>query len=588
MIQIEKIEVSYFRSIYSSRLTMLGDMSVICGRNDVGKSNYLRALNLFFNGQTDWNVPIDFYQDFNIQRLEECRKKVKSKQFIRVKVHFVRGNRYQKSLPRRFWVSRTWGRDGRMVEKNGLNAKNMRAQSLDRAQASLQRYLGTVHYEYIPAIKDRSFFTHALSRLQDAVIASKSNVDVSSVVESLNDAVVSEVSELKAEFARVANVDIDISLPTDLADLFGAFSLSTHKKEVPFSSRGDGIQARFLPSLLHYVSENSKLFYVWGFEEPENCMEHSLATQLADQMERVYSKNAQIIVTSHSPAFIDLKEEGSGLYRVDRNRESGTTNEKLNEVDIDKFEELGVLALQKKFQAEFEVRIGEAQRATALLKEKVEASERPVLLVEGKTDVIILKHAWERIYEDDCSFLIESCSTTDDDATAGCGVLRKALESGRPNMQLTIGLFDYDDEGKKSFESLDKNFFVSANSQNVKLHRNGVFAGMLFPEIPNKDDYRSSNNLCIEFLFPEESLLEKHGGRGLVFKQQTRVVRVGKLEESTEDTTEPHFRSIVDGKVWFANEVVPRLDDDAFENFEAVFEIVMEVLDSLGPSDSQN
>ena len=61
-----------------------------------------------------------------------------------------------------------------------------------------------------------------------------------------------------------------------------------------------------------------------------------------------------------------------------------------------------------------------------------------------------------------------------------------------------------------------------------------------------------------------------------------RSARVGNLEVETEITTEPHFRNIVDGKAWFANEVVPRLDDDAFTNFEPVFELAMEVFESLG------
>lgn len=117
MIQIENVEVSYFRSIYNSTIKGLSDLSVLCGKNDTGKSNYLRALNLFFNNQTDWRSPLDFTRDFNLKRRDECKKSIKGKQFIRVKVHFVRGNRYDRSLPRKFWVSRTWGRDSSVPQE---------------------------------------------------------------------------------------------------------------------------------------------------------------------------------------------------------------------------------------------------------------------------------------------------------------------------------------------------------------------------------------------------------------------------------------------------------------------------------------
>ena len=586
MIQINKVEISYFRSIYSSTLKSLSDLSVLCGKNDTGKSNYLRALNLFFNNETDWKTPLDFYRDFNIKRLDECRRSVKGKQFIRVKIHFIRGNWYDKSLPEKFWVSRTWGRDSSTPqEKNSLNESNILAQSMDRAQASLQRYLGTVHYEYIPAIKDRSFFTHALSRLQNAVMESRSNAEIRNVVNDLNDAVISEVTELRDEFKDVANIDIDISLPTNLADLFGAFSLSTHDKEVPFTARGDGVQARFLPSLLHHVSEKSKLLFIWGFEEPENCMEHSLATKLADEMESTYSINAQIVLTSHSAAFLDLKSDKSRLYRIESTDEKGTTNQLLVQNDIDTLADLGLLSLQKKFQKEYEERISLMEDANVLLEERIATSNLPVLLVEGKTDQLILTEAWRRLYEGEASFKIASCSTTDDDKAAGCGILKKAIESGRPSMQSSLGLFDYDHEGLGSFESIDKNFSALESTDVVKIHKNKTFAAMVYPDIPGLEDYREAKNLCIEFLFPEETLHKKVGGHGLKFKQQLRTYRVGRLAEGQEETTEPQYRTIVGGKTLFANKIVPTLDDNAFYNFRQLFELILEIFDQLQSND---
>ena len=65
---IKKIEIQYFRSIYWESITEVSGLNVLTGKNDAGKSNVLKALNLFFNNQTDSGVDFDFnsrqYIDF--------------------------------------------------------------------------------------------------------------------------------------------------------------------------------------------------------------------------------------------------------------------------------------------------------------------------------------------------------------------------------------------------------------------------------------------------------------------------------------------------------------------------------------------
>ena len=47
---LEEIEISYFRSFYKFKLRQLKDLNIVFGKNDSGKSNVIRALNLFFPG----------------------------------------------------------------------------------------------------------------------------------------------------------------------------------------------------------------------------------------------------------------------------------------------------------------------------------------------------------------------------------------------------------------------------------------------------------------------------------------------------------------------------------------------------------
>jgi len=590
MIQIEKLEIRYFRSIYKAVIKDLGDLAVLSGRNDCGKSNVLRALNMFFNNHSDWQTPADFSQDFCRKRLLECREQFKTKQFIEVKVHFVRGNRFVKSLPKTFWVAKRWYRDARTDTRNSMKEDNVPAQSLHRAQASLSKYLDTIRFEYVPAIKDRHFFNYSLGILQDAILKSRQDESLQKAISDLNNTVRAEANELHDEFETVSGVGIDIHLPENLEALFRAFAISTGKKQqFPLSVRGDGIQTRFIPSLLHHVAVQSKKFYIWGFEEPENCLEHGLATQLANDMANEYSTESQILVTSHSPAFIFADHDKMTAFRVCSVDGDGTTvhsfdSDGTNELKLK--DELGLLELQRKHQEEYEEernRLLSENKRLGEIESQYNDSTSPILLVEGQTDVLILQEAWGRLWNGEPPFRILSCDVSgeDEDSKAGCGVLKKALESGRLDHPKTIGLLDYDEAGLDAFK-LDRNFTPSDFSESVKLHSNGHFAGMVYPEIDGLKAYRNADNLCIEFLFPEECITKTVSGHGLTLKPQKRSIKVGKRPERTEDTTEPELRTIKrSSKTHFAEKVVPTFPDDAFENFEPVFELIEQTFDEL-------
>ena len=64
---IRSVEIRKFRSIKSVTGTSKFNpthLNVIVGKNDQGKSNVLRALNLFFNNETDSGVAFRFDDDY--------------------------------------------------------------------------------------------------------------------------------------------------------------------------------------------------------------------------------------------------------------------------------------------------------------------------------------------------------------------------------------------------------------------------------------------------------------------------------------------------------------------------------------------
>jgi predicted ATPase len=608
MIQVCAIEIAYFRSIHKVRLRGMSDLVVLAGRNDVGKSNILKALNLFFNNQTDWNTPFDFQRDFSRKRLVEVRKEtIKGKQYVQIKIGFERGNRYDKSLPQRFTVTRTWYRDSLIpATRSSLQRQfaegNVPAKSLDRALASLQRYLNTVRFEYVPAIKDQQFFTYMLGLLQDRILGIREGEsEVGDAVHQLNDTVTREAEALHAEFNRVTGVQADIRLPEQLSGLFRAFAVATKsgEEDMPLNLRGDGIRSRFLPSLLHFISERSNLSYIWGFEEPENSLEYAFATKLALNMADSYSQQAQIILTSHSPAFFGLKKDNSVVFRVFQ--QDGSTNVhtvRTGTVEPGHHgpellqEELGLMEFQENWQHEYEARLVEVDN----LKKEVEATltainrERsPVLLTEGKWDVAILTDAWKRLYPSkSCPFRIMTCDTLPNDPAQGSGgvsTLRACLETVRPDEPITVGLFDHDTEGcKKGFQGLNANFAVSPTDDEVSLQRAGTAGAILLPVVAGREKYAEVLNLLIEFYFDDRHLNQKVNGRGLVLYQpeveQTLVGTGQKLGRVV--ASELHLRRIdPDSKKAFVENVLPTFPNDAFKNFAGLLAKVQTVIGEL-------
>ena len=247
---------------------------------------------------------------------------------------------------------------------------------------------------------------------------------------------------------------------------------------------------------------------------------------------------------------------------------------------------MGLLNFEKEKQEEYKkrlVKIEDERLRLEKLCERIIESESPILLTEGKTDVIILEIAWKKLFPDKTrSFRIISCDplTDENSSAAGADMLKKALESCRTDQPKTIGLFDRDEKGIKSFDKLDNNFIVQDDNL-VKLHKNSNVAAFLIPDIPGKEEYIQSENLPIEFLFPEDRIITSINGRSLKLKQKKCKIIIGNIIQREEDTHEHCYRKIVENKFFFADKIVPTFSKDSFENFIPIFEYVAVIIELM-------
>lgn len=393
-IKISNIQIKNFRSIRNITIKS-SDLNIFVGTNDVGKSNILKALNLFFNGQTDYNKPFSFDNDFTFLFPEKSH----STKEIKITIKFEIPDTYSECGE--YTWTKIW-RTNNFFDEVILNKNKEKPNSKSRVPGALKR----IKYRYVPAVKSPLYYKTLLGDLYSAVSSSLGNPLLSSA-ESFSVALRDYTKSISDEVNNRLNMTSELSIPTDLNDIFQALIFETcgyqEGIKVPLTARGDGIQARHIPIILHYIamedqkSRNKgsmKVCTIWGFEEPENGLELAKTFRLADEFEE-YTKELQIFTTTHSPAFYMKKEnENTKIFFVNKRRENETTELLTEKAEIIA-ENMGLMPLVAPFIAEQQLLLEKAREIYNLNI----LTDTPTILVEGPSDVILLTEAINNLSE---------------------------------------------------------------------------------------------------------------------------------------------------------------------------------------------
>ena len=176
--------------------------------------------------------------------------------------------------------------------------------------------------------------------------------------------------------------------------------------------RGDGIQARHIPIILKYIADedqnsrtqgSTKIYTIWGFEEPENGVELTKAFELADEFDE-YSSTIQLFVSTHSPAFyMKNNTPETSVYfttKKENNEETSFISNRSAEL-IGK--DMGLMPLVAPFIAK---KMEELNQIKSITSESL-SNDIDTILVEGVTDKDYLTMAINR-YSPSLSELLAS------------------------------------------------------------------------------------------------------------------------------------------------------------------------------------
>ena len=381
-ISIQSIQVKNFRSIRNV-IILAKNLNIFVGLNDVGKSNLLKALNLFFNGETDYNTQFDFKKDFSYLFPEKSH----STREIKISIKFNIPSTYKE--PGIYTWEKTW-RTENFYEERIRNDSGQEPSARSRIPSTLRR----IRYRYVPAVKSPNYFKTLLENLYLTVSASIGS-PLEATTSNFSNALKTYTHTITDNVKARIGISSELTVPDDLRDIFKALVFSTKVNEerisVPLDARGDGIQARHIPIVLKYIADEDqksrnrgsmKISTIWGFEEPENGVEIGKAFEMANEFKE-YSREIQLFVTTHSPAFYmkDSSDDTEIFYTIRKPQHEGTTY--VNGMDARLISEhMGLMPLLAPFVAE---KLEELKRIQTISTNAF-LSDIDTILVEGITD----------------------------------------------------------------------------------------------------------------------------------------------------------------------------------------------------------
>lgn len=464
---IKEIHIRNFRSIVKADIP-LNQMSIFVGYNDVGKSNVLKALNLFFNNETDFEKGIFFEGDYS----KHAIRKNKKADEITIELIFNAPKNYAGSKDISW--TKVWRKTGFYREGEKITFTDG---TLLPPKTKLYAWLFSIRFSYIPAIRDNSYFQLLLAKLHDS-LAETIDVELRDAGDEFIKKIKNNTGLMIREINSRLKINSQIRLPSNLQALFRTLDFSTNEAgfEISLANRGDGIKTRHIPIILKFISEQLNINrrrgainvnMIWGYEEPENNLEMIAAFNLAEEFLN-YSNKIQILITTHSPGFYTLKKsypEKINLFKVIKQK--GKEAEiKMMESYMDLDIDMGIMPIVAPYVKEKVDEIKKLESDINGYKEELTKVNNNVIFVEGDDEV--------RIFTEILNKLNKNTLASVSKDGLGCTGVKNQLMAwswvSSVSKYKAVGVFDNDNSGTSALKYLknDAQFQSSQLKNEVK------------------------------------------------------------------------------------------------------------------------
>lgn len=357
--RLQKLLIKNFRCIGEKPVEIeLDDIVVLVGSNNVGKSSILKAYELIMcEGSKNCELKIEDFPNKNIcsdkypeielhtivydnspgdkwiQVLDNGEKSVKEKWVWKTPGKPVR---YGFNAEKNEWASDT---DREKVPWGAANVANSRrpqphmVDAFDPPETQSQEIISllmSILTDRVANLKedkdDKSAFQQLLSNVKEIQknIVEESQKQINKIQEDLSQYIGKIFPKYEVQFDARPEDDVEKAIsffksnPQLLIGPQGGFKCSVDRQ-------GSGARRTLLWTALKIISENSSPKksenrpHVLLIDEPEICLHPSATREACDLLYNLPVKdNWQVIVTTHSPQFIDISRDNTTIVRVER------------------------------------------------------------------------------------------------------------------------------------------------------------------------------------------------------------------------------------------------------------------------------
>lgn len=344
--RVHAVKIRNLRSIEELALEIPTNLTPIVGANSAGKSNLFRAFELFlcdtidrrpFNAALDmpaWiiqgkapnartSIQLEF--DFSAKGDERLWASIES---------FYTAKNWPIPTDRHFTLVKYYSRSNTSGFQCIVSGQGTRSTESKELRELVDRIVRKIEYRYVPSLKDlqsESFglVSEELKRRLLSIWAGRNRRDVTEkrdrfqiirkeIEQLIQDAAVGFSESLTAQFPEVATIKLAMA-STDLEDMIGNLDIFANDgHETLMRQKGSGVQGASIIHMLRILRNTAprgifqKRLFLWNIEEPETFLHPSAQRKLTDLL-REQSKNTQILLTTHSPIFVDRKNPRSNI-----------------------------------------------------------------------------------------------------------------------------------------------------------------------------------------------------------------------------------------------------------------------------------
>lgn len=334
---ITEVSIENFRSIRRMVISNLDGYCPVIGLNGTGKSNILRALNLFFNGYLDESqAPLDLERDYP-DALRNARKQRR----VTIAVTFDLSNSgfrprgsdgfvEKYGITSTLCIERTWV----TVQETGYLQDTIswgRSHDVMRAVDEEERltvlsFIRAVEFRYVPNhIRPADFIRREIQPLRSSLLTRLQRTNefraggvakTMSALTRVAENMLRDTSRRVAQGTEGRGVAADV--PADFVDLAFQLALQTVTANglQPTELQGSGTQSFMLLHVLDLLDAESrargfgwKKFSVWAIEEPESFLHAGLRSRFAhDLYSYSQAERRQVFTTTHQDEFVRVGE----------------------------------------------------------------------------------------------------------------------------------------------------------------------------------------------------------------------------------------------------------------------------------------